>query len=217
MFRRIAALILVAALSAAWSYGDARVVHPVLNASAGGGDAGRRLFGPVACSECVALCQQVAITGHIWIAACQHMYICIRVYELHGVYIRADSLQNAVLHDGDAARCHDAAAAAGRVPAHHDHEGSDGGDEAGPSDPVVSRAGHGDGVLARVVQGELRVAGGLAAERAEDARQRRGQRRRHVGAVGGGHLLHRLRGHLRRAARAPLAHTRGAATRQPPR
>jgi hypothetical protein len=75
MFRRIGALILVAALSAAWSYGDARVVHLVLNASAGGGgDADRRLFGPVACSECVALCQQVAITGHIWIAARQHMY-----------------------------------------------------------------------------------------------------------------------------------------------
>jgi hypothetical protein len=61
MFRRISALIFVAALTAAWSHGDARVIHPVLNASAGGGDASRHLFGLVACGECIALCQQVAI------------------------------------------------------------------------------------------------------------------------------------------------------------
>ncbi|KAK3165201.1 hypothetical protein QOZ80_1AG0030190 [Eleusine coracana subsp. coracana] len=61
MSRHIGALILAAALTAAWSYGgDARVVHPILNESGGGGDdGGRRLFGPLGCGECAALCQQV--------------------------------------------------------------------------------------------------------------------------------------------------------------
>jgi hypothetical protein len=152
MFRRISALIFVAALTAAWSHADARVIHPVLNASAAGG---RHLFGLVACGECVALCQQVAIiTTYVYM---QHIYyIAAEPISLDCVQLikpRAGSLQNAVLHDGDAARGDDAAAAAGHGPAHHDDQGSDGRDEAGPGDQVFSWARHRDGIVAGVVQG----------------------------------------------------------------
>ncbi|XP_062185872.1 uncharacterized protein LOC133889357 [Phragmites australis] len=57
MSRYLAALILVAALAASSSFCDARVVHSVLNSSAGGD--GRRLFGSIGCNECAAICQQM--------------------------------------------------------------------------------------------------------------------------------------------------------------
>ncbi|XP_062208549.1 uncharacterized protein LOC133910040 [Phragmites australis] len=60
MFRYLAALILVAALAASSSSGDARVVQPVADPAAA---AGRRLlFGSIGCNECVAICQQVHYT-----------------------------------------------------------------------------------------------------------------------------------------------------------
>lgn len=219
-FRHLAALILVAALAASLDSVGARVVHPIVcppTAAAAPAPApasdGRRLFATAGRDELIALCQQVA-HAYSSVGATLLDY-CLHILHAH---VNLDALQDAVHHDGDAARRVDAGAAAGHFPADHGSEGGEGGDEAGRGVEVGRRReGRGDGVVAAVVQGELHVPGGLAEQLAGHPEERRQQRGPHDGALGGGDLLHRLPGHLRGAAGAAVAHTRGAAPHQSPR